>query len=100
MIPNTPTNYITLYNKCWLEDSNKRPTLDEILNELDILSTESIKFIMNDYDLNYLTLMHLMQDQEIPCFDYLQFSGKKYALKSYKYDLYLDVHSFKQIKHE
>ncbi|RIB18792.1 kinase-like domain-containing protein [Gigaspora rosea] len=48
IIDNTPTDYSNLYEKCWSSDQNQRPKIDEILTELERLSTEiSLEFIMN-----------------------------------------------------
>ncbi|CAG8808433.1 17355_t:CDS:2, partial [Cetraspora pellucida] len=49
IIPNTPPDYASLYEKCWSTEPNERPTLNEILSNLDKLSLErTIKFITNN----------------------------------------------------
>ncbi|RIB05339.1 kinase-like domain-containing protein [Gigaspora rosea] len=47
-IAKTPINYVNLYKKCWDTEPHNRPTLKEILKELEKLSEErSVKFIKN-----------------------------------------------------
>ncbi|CAG8534372.1 5837_t:CDS:2 [Cetraspora pellucida] len=49
MVESTPLDYANLYNRCWSSFPDQRPTLNEILIELEKLSTEtSIEFIIND----------------------------------------------------
>ncbi|CAG8647077.1 2278_t:CDS:2 [Dentiscutata erythropus] len=48
VIPNTPTNYVNLYKKCWSTNPDQRPTLVGILFELEKLANEkTIEFITN-----------------------------------------------------
>ncbi|RIB28062.1 kinase-like domain-containing protein [Gigaspora rosea] len=48
IIENTPLEYVSLYSKCWSSNSADRPTLNEILYELEKLSTQiSIEHITN-----------------------------------------------------
>ncbi|CAG8768805.1 13802_t:CDS:2, partial [Dentiscutata erythropus] len=49
IIANTPSDYANLIEKCWSSDSDQRPTLDQILIELEKLSNETtIEFITNE----------------------------------------------------
>ncbi|KAF0538224.1 glycosyltransferase family 2 protein [Gigaspora margarita] len=49
MVENTPLDYANLYNRCWSSSPDQRPTLNEILTELEKLSIETnIEFIIND----------------------------------------------------
>ncbi|RIB28060.1 kinase-like domain-containing protein [Gigaspora rosea] len=49
IIPNTPLDYVCLYKECWSYIPAKRPTLDEVLIKLKMLSAEtSIEFMIND----------------------------------------------------
>ncbi|RIB10198.1 kinase-like domain-containing protein [Gigaspora rosea] len=50
MIPDTPPNYASLYRNCWSDEPGQRPTLNEILDELKILSEETIEFFTNDFN--------------------------------------------------
>ncbi|RIB24272.1 kinase-like domain-containing protein [Gigaspora rosea] len=48
VIPNTPSDYAELYKCCWDSDPQKRPSLDEILEVLDEISSEkAAEFITN-----------------------------------------------------
>ncbi|CAG8443138.1 16318_t:CDS:2 [Dentiscutata erythropus] len=47
IVPNTPSSYIDLVEKCWSSNQNERPTLDIILSQLEELSTETINTITN-----------------------------------------------------
>ncbi|CAG8548942.1 3522_t:CDS:2, partial [Racocetra persica] len=49
-IENTPPSYADLYMKCWSSNPDLRPTLKEILTELENLSVETDKFIINPID--------------------------------------------------
>ncbi|KAF0535458.1 kinase-like protein [Gigaspora margarita] len=52
-IPKTPINYVNLYKKCWDTEPYNRPTLEEILEELETLTEESsVKFIKNKIKAN------------------------------------------------
>ncbi|RIB01226.1 kinase-like domain-containing protein [Gigaspora rosea] len=49
VVPNTPTNYVNLYKKCWSTDPNNRPELKDVLFELKKLAEEeTIEFITNE----------------------------------------------------
>ncbi|KAF0558407.1 kinase-like protein [Gigaspora margarita] len=48
IIDSTPLNYSNLYKKCWASEPKQRPTLNEISDELENLSSETtIEFITN-----------------------------------------------------
>ncbi|KAF0501388.1 kinase-like protein [Gigaspora margarita] len=48
VIPNTPSDYAELYKCCWDSDPQKRPSLDEILEVLDEISSKTTpEFITN-----------------------------------------------------
>ncbi|KAF0559882.1 kinase-like protein [Gigaspora margarita] len=47
-IPGTPIDYVKLYKKCWNAEPNERPTISQILDNLDlILARNTIKYIIN-----------------------------------------------------
>ncbi|CAG8559874.1 24074_t:CDS:2 [Gigaspora rosea] len=46
-IPNTPNNFIDLFQTCWSDNLNWHPTPDNILSKLKRLSEENIEFISN-----------------------------------------------------
>ncbi|RIB03385.1 kinase-like domain-containing protein [Gigaspora rosea] len=49
MIPGTPQGYADIYKNCWSPKPEKRPKLNDILSNLDRLSTEtSVEFIINN----------------------------------------------------
>ncbi|KAF0451492.1 kinase-like protein [Gigaspora margarita] len=48
IIPNTPSDYVNLYEKCWSTEPDERPTLNKISIDLDKLSLETVKFITNN----------------------------------------------------
>ncbi|CAG8788430.1 11230_t:CDS:2, partial [Dentiscutata erythropus] len=49
IIANTPSDYANLVEKCWSSDPDQRPTLDQILIELENLSNKTtIEFITNE----------------------------------------------------
>src|SRR6266498_3046443 len=39
-IINTPLTYVNLYKKCWDDDPNKRPDIDEVFNILEKISLQ------------------------------------------------------------
>ncbi|KAF0479088.1 glycosyltransferase family 2 protein [Gigaspora margarita] len=49
-VVNTPSNYVNLYRKCWSSDSNRRPTLNYILMEIDRSLAETTIDITNKVD--------------------------------------------------
>ncbi|CAG8771809.1 5518_t:CDS:2 [Dentiscutata erythropus] len=49
IIANTPSDYANLIKECWSSDPDQRPTLDQILIELENLSNKTtIEFITNE----------------------------------------------------
>ncbi|RIB05818.1 kinase-like domain-containing protein [Gigaspora rosea] len=48
IIENTPLGYSNLFRKCWSTEPDHRPSLVEILAELDKLSAENVEFIANN----------------------------------------------------
>ncbi|CAG8494285.1 25139_t:CDS:2 [Dentiscutata erythropus] len=53
IISNTPLDYVSLYEECWSSMPAKRPTLDEVLIKLKMLSAETtIEFIVNNMDID------------------------------------------------
>ncbi|CAG8736204.1 24796_t:CDS:2 [Dentiscutata erythropus] len=46
-VENTPLYYANLYKNCWSSEPNLRPTIDEILIELEKSLTEPVEFITN-----------------------------------------------------
>ncbi|KAF0486323.1 kinase-like protein [Gigaspora margarita] len=49
IIPGTPQGYADIYKNCWSPEPEKRPKLDDILSNLDKLSTNTfVEFIIND----------------------------------------------------
>ncbi|CAG8520069.1 436_t:CDS:10 [Dentiscutata erythropus] len=58
IIDNTPLDYSNLYVKCWSAEPDQRPPLDQVLVELNKLSTEiTIEFIINQ--VNSLTTVDM-----------------------------------------
>ncbi|RIB03698.1 kinase-like domain-containing protein [Gigaspora rosea] len=54
IIENTPLGYYELYKKCWSSSPLQRPTLNEILDQLENLSGETTaNFIMNNNVISY-----------------------------------------------
>ena len=53
VIPGTPQEYADIYKKCWSSEPEIRPQLNDILLNLDRLSTEiSVEFIINSIKYN------------------------------------------------
>ncbi|CAG8776035.1 12491_t:CDS:2, partial [Cetraspora pellucida] len=47
-IPGTPIDFASLYKKCWNAEPKERPTINEILENLSLMSKiETIQFIIN-----------------------------------------------------
>ncbi|CAG8691753.1 13258_t:CDS:2, partial [Cetraspora pellucida] len=47
-IPGTPIDFVSLYKKCWNAEPKERPTINEILENLSLMSKkETIQFIIN-----------------------------------------------------
>ncbi|CAG8471335.1 6078_t:CDS:2, partial [Gigaspora margarita] len=54
-VPGTPRNYIKIYTECWQHNSNQRPTILRIFNELEKISYKNIisdERIFEKYDEN------------------------------------------------
>ncbi|KAF0439664.1 Myosin V [Gigaspora margarita] len=50
-IENTPLNYVSLFQKCWSTEPAQRPSLDQVLDELNKLLTENtVEFVVNRID--------------------------------------------------
>ncbi|RIB27864.1 kinase-like domain-containing protein, partial [Gigaspora rosea] len=48
IVDNTPSSYANLFEKCWSTEPDQRPSLDQVLVELNKLSTENtVEFIIN-----------------------------------------------------
>ncbi|CAG8476640.1 6601_t:CDS:2 [Scutellospora calospora] len=58
----TPSDYASLYEKCWSSDTDKRPVLNEILTTLGRLSNLPDKFIINNIDVDDQQLKHFSED--------------------------------------
>ncbi|CAG8617572.1 16670_t:CDS:2, partial [Dentiscutata heterogama] len=53
IIDNTPLDYANLFKKCWDDEPDQRPSLDQVLDKLDKLSTEiTVEFIINHINSN------------------------------------------------
>ncbi|KAF0400258.1 serine/threonine protein kinase [Gigaspora margarita] len=52
VIPGTPSDYISLYEKCWSFDPDKHPIINEVLTELRTLANLSIEFITSKIEDN------------------------------------------------
>ncbi|RIB06993.1 hypothetical protein C2G38_2046366 [Gigaspora rosea] len=66
-VVNTPSNYVNLYKKCWSSDSNRRPTLNYILMEIDrSLAETTIDLITNKIDQQ---LLEYLEDDNLNVYD-------------------------------
>ncbi|CAG8661718.1 17371_t:CDS:2, partial [Dentiscutata erythropus] len=65
IIANTPSDYANLIEKCWSSDLDQRPTLDQILIELENLSNRTtIEFITNENIKNNQLIMQPESNNE------------------------------------
>ncbi|KAF0502412.1 kinase-like protein [Gigaspora margarita] len=83
IIENTPLGFSNLFRKCWSTEPDHRPSLIEILAELDKLSAENVEFISNNInsgsnsasstDICPVELIEKIISEEIKVLDYNQF---------------------------
>ncbi|CAG8823721.1 19256_t:CDS:2, partial [Dentiscutata erythropus] len=52
IVDNTPPNYANLIQKCWSTEQDQRPPLNEVLDELNKLSTETTILTSNNIETN------------------------------------------------
>ncbi|PKC14983.1 hypothetical protein RhiirA5_494932 [Rhizophagus irregularis] len=47
-IPNTPVDYINIYQKCWQNNPDNRPNMDQVLSNLKSINLDTIEILISD----------------------------------------------------
>ncbi|CAB4376582.1 unnamed protein product [Rhizophagus irregularis] len=47
-IPNTPVDYINIYQKCWKNNPDNRPNMDQVLSNLKSINLDTIEILISD----------------------------------------------------